>query len=115
MNEGKKERTFILIFVLVSILLPTIVGVTLMLVFHRSVILESLYAIFGALILIIALFRSRARDSINIKKTHTVVEDTNTKEYKKYKNLQVTMYFTGAGLLVLTGIVYLLGWLVFKF
>ena len=115
MNDEKKERTFILIFVLVAVLLPTIVGVILMLVFQRSVILESLYAIFGSLILIVALFRSRARDSANIKKEHTVVEDHNTKEYKKYSRFQAVLYFTGAGLLVLTGIVYLLGWLVFKF
>lgn len=115
MNDYKKERLAILIVVLSVVLLPTIVGVTLMLIFQRSVILESLYAIFGTLTILAALFRSWRRDSKNYRKEHTIVEDKDTKEYKSYRCLQITLYVTGLSLLALTGIVYVLGMFVFKF
>ena len=115
MTEEKKEKLFILIVVLVATLLPTIAGVTLMLIFQRSVILESLYAIFGAGILIVALFRSWRRDSVNYRKDHTVVEDKNTSAYKSYRNMQIALYITGAALLIMTGVIYVLGYFVFQF
>ena len=115
MTEEKKEKLFILIVVLVATLLPTIAGVTLMLIFQRSVILESLYAIFGAGILIVALFRSWRRDSVNYRKDHTVVEDKETSAYKSYRNMQIALYITGAALLIMTGVIYVLGYFVFQF
>ena len=115
MNEEKKEKLFILIVVLVATLLPTIAGVTLMLIFKRSVILESLYAIFGAGILIIAFFRSWRRDSANYRKDHTVVEDKESSAYKSYRNMQIALYITGVALLLMTGVIYVLGYFVFQF
>ena len=115
MSDEKKEKLSILIVILVATLLPTIAGVTLMLIFKRSVILESLYAIFGAGILIVALFRSWRRDSVNYRKDHTVVEDKETSAYKSYRNMQIALYITGAALLIMTGVIYVLGYFVFQF
>ena len=104
LNPKIKE---VLIYVVI-ILIPTILGVVLSLVFNKWIILESVYLIWGCVLVLVALFNSRRRDGKNLKKNRTIVEDKNTKEYKEYRNFQIRLYILGAICAVLSLISFLI-------
>ena len=110
MTEKKKDFLFILIFGLVGFLLPTITGLILAFSLKRTVFLESLYIIFGALTLIVALYRSRKRDIANYggasKKEQSEVEKENAKQFRI---TQIFLYGLGLFLFLCSLISFLIG------
>ena len=113
MEDNKKERLFILIFCICAVGLPLIVGTILTIIFQRIVLLESSLIICGVLVILLALFRSRRRDSKNYKENKSVHEDHESESYLEYRRLQITLYIVGLSLIVLSVIAYILGELVF--
>ena len=109
MEDNKKERLFILIFCLSAVSVPTIAGMILTIVLQRIVFLESFYIIFGVLVMLLALARSRRRDTKNYKQNNTVHEDHQDESYKEYRKMQLILYGVGLGLFLLSVIAFLLG------
>ena len=113
MDDKKKNKLFILIFSLAAFLLPTIVGLILTLIMQRMVFLEAFYIIFGVITLLVALHRSRRRDTKNYKANHTMVEDKEKEEFKDYRKTQILLYCLGVFLLLCSLGAFLLGKYVF--
>lgn len=99
-NKRDKIK-YILIYAGVFVLAPTIIGISLTLIFQNYYLVEAVYTIFGCLSILLALFKSHRRDSKNIRKTHTIVEDKDASEYRQYSFQQWISYIAGAISLVL--------------
>ena len=113
MEDNKKERLFILIFCLSAVSIPTIVGLILTIILQRIVFLESLLIIFGVLVMLLALARSRRRDTKNYKQNNTIHEDHDNESYKEYRKMQLILYGVGLGLFLLSIVAFLFGTYVF--
>ena len=109
MDKSKKDKLFILIYELVSFLLPTAIALPLALVYQRTVFLESIYIIFGAITFLIALTRSWRRDTKSYKNYKGDKSDIEPEEVKEFRRFQIALYLTGLGLFLLSLISYLLG------
>ena len=109
MSERKKELLFILIFWLVGFLIPTILGLVLAISLKRTVFLESLYIIFGALILIFALYRSRKRDYADYRSSSKEKTDAEKESAKQFRNTQIALYVLGLFLFLCSFISFLIG------
>lgn len=97
-----EKKKYILIYSLIFFLVPTAVGIPLTAVLRNGTYIESFYVIFGVLSLLMGIFRSWQRDSKNIRKTHTIVEDKDTPSYKQFVIKQWTSYIVGLILLALS-------------
>ena len=98
----KDKIKYVLIYSSIFILMPTGIGIPLTAIFSNPYIIESSYVIFGAISIIFAFIRSTRRDTKNIRKNHTLVEDKETEEYRKYSFQQWVAYISGAVSLVLS-------------
>ena len=109
MEDKKKERLFILIFCICAVAIPLISGSILAAVFQRIVWLESFLIIFGVIVIILALARSRRRDTKNYKQNNTVHEDHQDESYREYRRLQIVLYIVGLSLFLLSAVAFILG------
>ena len=114
-EEGSEEsrfnkRKYLIIYSSIFFLVPSAIGIPLTAALQNGTYIESAYAIFGTISLLAGLFRSWQRDSKNIRKNHTIVEDKDTPLYREFSFKQWTCYVVGIVLLVLSvGSFYLCG------
>ena len=118
-NEEQKDYSkrdkikYLTIYSSIFVVLPTILATIFTLIFHNPYLPESIFAIFGSLSILIALFRSTNRDTKNYRKNHTIIEDKETPEYRLYSFHQRISYIVGAIVLLLAVgsfyLMYLLG------
>ena len=96
------KRKYIIIYSSIFFLAPTAIGVPLTITLRNGTYIESLYVIFGVISLLIGVIRSWNRDSKNVRKNHTIVEDKDTPQYKAYRFQQMTSYIVGFILLAVS-------------
>lgn len=106
--EEKINWKFYLISGLIVLLIPTVIGLILSLVFANWIYLESLYVLFGCLDLLFALFKSHRYDSKNYKKNRSLYVDKKSKEFKEYRKTQLSLYSYGIVCILLSLLVYFL-------
>ena len=109
MNPKVKNILQDVLLVLLLLAFPTVVGVAVFLISGEIYYLEVIYVLFGLLELLIMMLRFRRRDSNNVRKNHTVYEDTKTSEYKKFKYEQVLLGICGVATLLASLLAFLLG------
>lgn len=104
-EEAKGNKAFtpftpgFIVYLILCLAIPGLVGGILSAIFRNLIYLESCFVVGGCLELIIWLWRPRARESAHYRKEKTIVEDKQTKEYRKFAIQQLWML--GFGLLCL--------------
>ena len=93
------KRKYIIIYSSIFFLAPTAIGVPLTITLRNGTYIESLYVIFGVISLLIGVIRSWNRDSKNVRKNHTIVEDKESASYRQFFFIQMTSYIVGVILL----------------
>lgn len=92
MKEKSKLIIKEIVFLLVLLLIPTIIGLVLYILMQNLLYWEILYIIFGLVELLVMMAKIRARDSSNYRKNKTLVEDKKTDEYKHYIRGQKVLF-----------------------
>lgn len=84
-----------IVYSLIFLVLPAIIGIIFYFTIHSAVQLEAAFVIFGAFSILIGLFRTRRHDTKNFRKNKTLHEDKDTEEYKGFAVGQWFFYVTG--------------------
>jgi len=111
-KEDKRDvLNYCLIFGGIVLLVPTIIGLILYLVWHSPYYFEATFCAMGCLGLIFVLGRSRRRDTKNYKANRTVVEGDSEEEkeaYKVYKYSQLICTLISILDFVIAGVLFLI-------
>lgn len=107
LNKIKENWGYIL-FSAIFLILPAVVGLIFWATLHTFTQFEAAFALFGIISILLALLRSRSRDSKNFKKNKTLHEDKKTDSYKQYRFEQWIFYITGLVDLLVGGIMFLI-------
>ena len=91
-----------IIYSAIMVLLPLAIGFIVSVSVNDFRYIEILCALFGVLSLLFTMIRIRARDSKNIKKDKTILEDKKTISYRSWFRLQICMALVGVVLLILS-------------
>lgn len=110
-KENKKPSLFsrgLVVYLVIAFLIPTIAGAIFWIVNKTPLYLEVFYIVVACLTLIVAIWRPRARENVNYRKTKTFTEDRTTAEYKAFQNQQRVLIVFALILLLLSLAVFLI-------